>query len=341
MPSESLHHLESSGGLLAIVIVIVWMGAHDSPNRGSTISDTSHPTDQHVARSSSVTREFKLSFSSSSYLFPFSFLFLVSLRKRTRAVSGKQALMADQSSKKSPAAQNYAKPIPSFFGSPRFKAFTSKAIPETEAIKSPASILDNKLLFPFCNPFALNLPKSPEVFSPENSEPKGIGLAILDTSINDNRGEDNSCRESNNKKKVLLGTELRVQIPPLPHTHFGTKTRNSSGIHTKDSPCIPVTEMELSEDYTCVISHGRNPRTTDIFDNCVVENYCSVPVPDNKVKTTSESFLSFCHTCKKNLEQKIDIYIYRGEKAFCSSECRYQEMLLDGEEFTTASRNYF
>ncbi|KAE8692074.1 hypothetical protein F3Y22_tig00110860pilonHSYRG00046 [Hibiscus syriacus] len=270
------------------------------------------------------------------------------LRKRSRAMTGKQTLMADQSSQKSPAAQNYTKPIPSFFGSPRFKAFTSKALPETEAIKSPTSILDNKLSFPFCNPFALNRPK-PKKLSPENPEPKGIGLAILDTFINDNRGEDNSSGEKNNNKKVLFGTELRVQIPPLPPTDFGIKTRNSdllptfgspdSGIHMKDSPCILVTEMELSEDYTCVISHGPNPRTTHIFNNCVVENYCSVA--DNKSKTASESFLSFCHTCKKNLEQKIDIYIYRGEKAFCSPECRYQEMLLDGEEFITASRNYF
>ncbi|KAK8565383.1 hypothetical protein V6N12_058946 [Hibiscus sabdariffa] len=237
--------------------------------------------------------------------------------------------MADHSSQTSPAAQDYTKRIPSFFHSPRFKAFTSKALPETEAIKSPTSILDSRPLFPF----ALNPPKSPKTFSPENPEPKGIGLAILDT-----RSEDSTSREPNNKK-VLFGTELRVQIPPLPPTDFGIKTRNShlsptfgspySGIHMKDSPCISVTEMELSEDYTCVISHGPNPRTTHIFDNFIVENYCRVP--DNKPKTTSQSFLSFCHACKKNLEQEIDIYIYRGEEAFCSPECRYQEMLLDGD----------
>ncbi|GMI66509.1 hypothetical protein like AT3G22550 [Hibiscus trionum] len=254
------------------------------------------------------------------------------LRNRSRAVTSKQALMADHR-----AAQNYTKPIPSFFDSPRFKAFTS-----TEAIKSPTSILDNIPFFPFTNPFALNRPKSPKLFSPEIPEPERIGLAILDTFIGGNPSEDNSCRELNNKK-VLFGTELRVQIPPLPPTDFGIKTRNShlsptfgspdsGSIHMKGSPCFPVTEMELSEDYTCVISHGPNPRTTHIFDNFVLENYCSVP--DNKLKTTSEteSFLSFCHTCKKNLEQEIDIYIYRGEEAFCSPECRYQEMLLDGEE---------
>ncbi|KAE8675082.1 hypothetical protein F3Y22_tig00111693pilonHSYRG00007 [Hibiscus syriacus] len=138
------------------------------------------------------------------------------------------------------------------------RAFTSKSLPETEAIKSPTSILD-KPFFPFRNPFALTRPKSPKLFSPGNPEPK------------------------------------RVQIPPLPPTDFGIKTRNSylsptfgypgSGIYTKD---LPVTEMELSEDYTCVISHGPNPRTTHIFDNCVVESYFSVP--DNEPKPTPREF---------------------------------------------------
>ncbi|XVF21746.1 hypothetical protein REPUB_Repub12eG0116700 [Reevesia pubescens] len=288
------------------------------------------------------------------------------LRNRSRAVTSKQALMADHSSQSSPA-QNYTRPIPSFFGSPRFKAFTTKGLTETETIKSPTSILDNKPFFPFGNPFGydINQPKSPKLFSPNNKhhspeklESKGIGLAIVDT-FHDKPIEDKSCCETCNNKKVLFGTELRVQIPPLPTslvspttspkspTDFGIKTRNSQShlssafgspnsgsIHVKDSPqvftgCLPVREMEMSEDYTCVISHGPNPKTTHIFDNCVVESYYSV---SDKPKFIPESFLSFCHTCKKNLEQKIDIYIYRGEKAFCSQECRYQEMLLDGEE---------
>ncbi|XVF32551.1 hypothetical protein REPUB_Repub17cG0092100 [Reevesia pubescens] len=285
------------------------------------------------------------------------------LRNRSRAVTSKQALMADHSSQSSPA-QNYTKPISSFFGSPRFKAFTAKGLTETDAIKSPTSIIDNKPFFPFGNPFGydINQPKSPKTLSPNNKqhspeklESKGIGLAIVD-SLNYKPIEDNRSFETSNKK-LLFGTELRVQIPQLPPslispttspkspTDFGIKTRNShlsssafgspcSAVYVKDSPrvftqCHPVREMELSEDYTCVISHGPNPKTTHIFDNCVVESYCSV---SDKPKSEPESFLSFCYTCKKNLEQKNDIYIYRGEKAFCCQECRYQEMLLDGEE---------
>ena len=287
------------------------------------------------------------------------------LRNRSRAVTSKQALMADHSSQSSPA-QNYTRQIPSFFGSPRFKAFTTKNIPETETVKSPTSILDNKQFFPFSNPFGydiINQPKSPRIFSPNNKqqhspekiESKGIGLALVDT-LNDKQIEDHKTACETSNKMVLFGTELRVQIPPLPQTSlpsptasprspsdFGIKTRNSHNSSSafgspnfgiKDSPriftgCLPVKEMELSEDYTCVISHGPNPKTTHIFDNCVVESYCPLM---EKPKSEPASFLSYCHTCKKNLEQKIDIYIYRGEKAFCSQECRYQEMLLDGED---------
>ncbi|MCL7044781.1 hypothetical protein MKW94_020549 [Papaver nudicaule] len=39
-------------------------------------------------------------------------------------------------------------------------------------------------------------------------------------------------------------------------------------------------------------------------------------------------FLSSCYLCSKKLHGK-DIYMYRGEKAFCSTECRYQQIAAD------------
>ncbi|CAN6288185.1 unnamed protein product [Urochloa humidicola] len=43
-------------------------------------------------------------------------------------------------------------------------------------------------------------------------------------------------------------------------------------------------------------------------------------------------FLRWCHGCSKDLGQGKDIFMYRGEMAFCSRECRYREMVLFGEE---------
>ncbi|KAJ0961171.1 hypothetical protein J5N97_000855 [Dioscorea zingiberensis] len=43
-------------------------------------------------------------------------------------------------------------------------------------------------------------------------------------------------------------------------------------------------------------------------------------------------FLNTCYLCRKILHGK-DIYMYRGEKAFCSQECRYQQIMSDeGQE---------
>ncbi|KAH7517233.1 hypothetical protein FEM48_Zijuj09G0041200 [Ziziphus jujuba var. spinosa] len=290
------------------------------------------------------------------------------LRNRSRAVTSKQALMADHSSQPSPA-QNYTKPIQSFFGSPRFRAFTMKGFPETGVLMSPTSILDTKPISPFGNSFSYSKSQSisPE-FLQENkqswtkAETKGIGLALIDP-LNDETIQN--CSTKSGSGKVLFGTKLRVQIPtlqtstlspiesPRSPADFGIKTRYShisaigspnSSSQTKDSPgvltaCISMSDMEHSEEYTCVISHGPNPRTTRIFDNCIVESFYSLSDKSNSV---SQNFLSFCYTCKKNLEQENDIYIYRGEKAFCSHECRHQEMLLDGvgnTEFDDAHRN--
>ncbi|KAM0937640.1 putative Zf-FLZ domain, FCS-Like Zinc finger/14 [Dioscorea sansibarensis] len=44
------------------------------------------------------------------------------------------------------------------------------------------------------------------------------------------------------------------------------------------------------------------------------------------------NFLDTCYLCNKRLHGK-DIYMYRGEKAFCSKECRYQQIISDeGQE---------
>lgn len=262
------------------------------------------------------------------------------LRNRSRAVT-KPGLMADHSSSQQPPNQTYAKTIPSLFGSPKFRDFTTKCLSATEALRSPTSILDAKALSPFVafgNPFST----LPHKTSPPNRtlwdkpDSKGIGLGLVGALKDD---DDPICHNSEpNKGNVLL----RVKIP-CADEDFENKTKDSgSGIcATKDCSCASPSagvvswgEMELSEEYTCVISHGPNPRTTHIFNNCiVVETYCSLPQNQNSHSAfASANFLSFCYTCKKHLDQTKDIFIYRGEKAFCSRECRHQEMVLDGIE---------
>ncbi|KAG4931176.1 hypothetical protein AAZX31_17G190500 [Glycine max] len=114
---------------------------------------------------------------------------------------------------------------------------------------------------------------------------------------------------------------------------------------------LSASEIELSEDYTCVISHGSNPKTTHIFCDCILESHVndserhykaeeegtglplfSVNILHTPSQYPSHDFLSVCHHCNKKLEDGKDIYIYRGEKSFCSLSCREIEITNDEEQ---------
>ncbi|XP_028786853.1 FCS-Like Zinc finger 15-like [Neltuma alba] len=50
--------------------------------------------------------------------------------------------------------------------------------------------------------------------------------------------------------------------------------------------------------------------------------------PDSQVPT----FLDQCCLCGKRLSPGNDIYMYKGDRAFCSVECRCQQIFMDEEE---------
>ncbi|CAL4916730.1 unnamed protein product [Urochloa decumbens] len=91
-------------------------------------------------------------------------------------------------------------------------------------------------------------------------------------------------------------------------------------------------EMEASEGYTRVVDRGGpSTRTTHIFDGRVVVGVdgCGGVLAGGE---DGDEFLRWCHGCSKDLGHGKDIFMYRGEMAFCSHECRYREMLLLGDE---------
>ncbi|OEL20260.1 hypothetical protein BAE44_0018721 [Dichanthelium oligosanthes] len=117
---------------------------------------------------------------------------------------------------------------------------------------------------------------------------------------------------------------------------------------------VSAMEVEQSEDYTCIIAHGPNPKTTRIFGDCILEP-CTVRVSDGEsmdsmeVKEGAESywlvkcfddgeageeFLNSCVSCKKKLDGNGSC-VYRGEKAFCSGNCKDNEILTEEEENST------
>ncbi|XP_047088136.1 FCS-Like Zinc finger 8-like [Lolium rigidum] len=220
---------------------------------------------------------------------------------------------------------------------------------------SPTSILETKqfccsALPPFLSERSLRRAHM-EIAAPE---PASAGLADV-------------LREHTNANtvgggKVVFGSQLRIQVPsgravelvssPI---EFGVKNRDAQLAvlsparrflpEVVSSPTARVFaagvapgEMAMSEDYTCVISRGPNPRTRHIFDDCIVES-CGDVLVDKMDKgaggavdgeaVPASGFLSYCQACHKPIGHASDIFIYRGEKAFCSSECRYREMLFD------------
>lgn len=118
-------------------------------------------------------------------------------------------------------------------------------------------------------------------------------------------------------------------------------------------------DMELSEDYTCVISHIGNNLikkreyfdgnltsksettvvATNIWGNSGVFYAASPPVGEFAAKAVfgTGDFLSSCYLCKKQLHG-LDIFMYRGEKAFCSAECRCKQILTDEHKEKCRSR---
>ncbi|EPS72550.1 hypothetical protein M569_02210, partial [Genlisea aurea] len=243
--------------------------------------------------------------------------------------------------------------------------FLPKKVSDPEgsaAVSSPTSILDAKNFVNLSNPFGYaskspsNNKHEPPPPQPQQQQQEAIGLAIIDSIIDDESSSDGIHLAVSKPvtRMVLFGSKLKLHIPeaaaaapgvdsPKSPAEFGTKTRSSCSSSLQSSQFmsplsntrnlmrqLSLKEMELSEDYTCVITHGPNPRTTHIFDECIVEssNAPSQSSDETKMMESSSSFLSFCHHCKDILRQDKDIYMYRGEKAFCSHECRSQEMMV-------------
>ncbi|RWR82194.1 protein MARD1 [Cinnamomum micranthum f. kanehirae] len=163
------------------------------------------------------------------------------LRKRSGSVSSNRGLMSDHTPLPSPT-DKYRKPTSSFFSSPRlFTTFSAKCFSDSEAVMSPTSTLDSKPFSGIGSTFWSD--KTPKSAKPtvdhrnhwEKIDSRGVGLGIVDALIDDN---DKKFPKPDSRM-VLFGSQLKIQIPPLPPSasslggspgspsDFGIKTRNS------------------------------------------------------------------------------------------------------------------
>ncbi|XXG64381.1 hypothetical protein AAC387_Pa05g2351 [Persea americana] len=174
----------------------------------------------------------------------------------------------------------------------------------SDALKSPKSAMDNKK-------------------SPRNFEGGVVGLGIVAAMNESNETHDPFSSPMSARAAKAALSPRSVPIPIVP-SKTGVKLRE---------PMSEEEGMQLSESYTCVISHvGNEPiQKHEYFERTVgdyMENFGPPKVMDCGVTVPVADFLSSCNLCRKKLHG-LDIFMYRGEKAFCSAECRRQQILSD------------
>ncbi|PPR83995.1 hypothetical protein GOBAR_AA36716 [Gossypium barbadense] len=172
---------------------------------------------------------------------------------------------------------------------------------------------------------------------------------------NPNMSSESCCSEnatfSTNSSPLPIGRPLQVD------NSLVSKPSSLPILLSHSMVSLSTHEIELSEDYTCIISHGPNPKTTHLFGDCIlechnneltifdrkVESGTNVPPPARSRETStlhlSDEYLSFCYTCKKQLEKDEEVYMHRGEKAFCSFDCCTEEIFADEEMEKTCNNS--
>ncbi|XP_051128091.1 FCS-Like Zinc finger 15-like [Andrographis paniculata] len=66
------------------------------------------------------------------------------------------------------------------------------------------------------------------------------------------------------------------------------------------------------------------------------------PIPPSSIfsgfsRSRTPLNLSTCFLCKQKLLPEKDIYMYKGDKAFCSEDCRCRQIFMDEEEATSST----
>lgn len=168
----------------------------------------------------------------------------------------------------------------------------------------------------------------------KNYDLGGVGLGIV---ANLEKSKDGG-REI--LAKYVVGCSNLNRSSPIPV--------NSSKSGCNRHKVCEELEVGCEENYTYVTCHGQGKSFTKVLyeeDGYVRSGHerKDLERSNNKLSTVKDSrpryeedfsaypttyFLSCCQLCNKNLHGK-DIYMYRGEKAFCSAECRSRQIMVD------------
>ncbi|XP_043810547.1 FCS-Like Zinc finger 15 isoform X4 [Manihot esculenta] len=78
---------------------------------------------------------------------------------------------------------------------------------------------------------------------------------------------------------------------------------------------------------------GVDDKTTQVISKATAMiNKTSCLLSSSSVYPHSSNFLEHCFLCGQKLLPGKDIYMYKGDIAFCSVECRCRQIFMDEEE---------
>lgn len=195
-----------------------------------------------------------------------------------------------------------------------------------------------------------------------NRESKGLRSSVASSPGSSRPSSLISSNQSSNLGTSDLFVEVTstsLSLPPV--TNTSSQVADSLKIISSSLPVsidfsngyvgsLSAKEIELSEDYTCIISHGPNPKRTHIFGDCILECHnndftefskkeepafrsSQVPIfSEESSPRRFDSVMSFCYTCNKKFDEE-------GEGAHAYSFKRRSEEILAEEEMDKTCTN--
>ncbi|KAL5065452.1 hypothetical protein RYX36_027189 [Vicia faba] len=93
---------------------------------------------------------------------------------------------------------------------------------------------------------------------------------------------------------------------------------------------VVLEEVESTKNHT--INNNNNNNTLQVINKTTM--MLSTTKTNDKTLNPFKvsSFLHQCFLCNKKLLPEKDIYMYKGDRAFCSVDCRCKHILTDEEE---------
>ncbi|CAL4978986.1 unnamed protein product [Urochloa decumbens] len=116
---------------------------------------------------------------------------------------------------------------------------------------------------------------------------------------------------------MLLETAAQQKQPLPPPRHARTPAAHQ----------IIISKATLTNAENVVINDTSTATSSSASAFSCSSSASHAPV-SSPAATTACSFLQRCFLCRRELADGRDIYIYRGDRAFCSEECRCRHILV-------------